>query len=742
MSEDWPQHFPPRGTVPDPEVYDQCIDASVLQWWYANAHLTVKDEEKPSFAFFASFFRQAEDTALTATTKRFDACMWGLVDLKNEKFYAESVLDPDAIEQLKLRLDPAVTGRKVEHVQQALLELLNKGRVPRPDRLLKKKATYTQRPLSIALDDCCVMRASQNGATRRYTFSMKNAADDVHVEVCMETQQQPVIHGMDGRVNGMYYYYFPSMSVTGHVVVDGVKREVTGLGWYDREVDGSNSLAGQDALYSWSWLSLHLSNMSQLSIYLIEGDSGSEVKELAAVETRADGSRYLHRGVILKTMKTWSSLITFLKYPSEFHLCVASMGLSVSMRTAFDAQEVGTVVVGGGGFYEGVVEGSGTCGGEAVTIRGFLERKSSASPYKSTSELLKCVGSYVHGALEEVYPLSATDSWVSENVLGRHAVNRGVPADKVCETLFRPVRSIIDRGGKSWRSLILVSCCNALSRHYFDCRRYIAVAELLHVGSLIIDDIQDNSVVRRGAKCVHVEYGVPTAINAGSACYFMAPRAARIQDLPPEKASRIYQLYFDVLLAGHAGQGLDIYGLGYLMPNVVETGDASTLFDALEAIHRYKTGGAVGTLCAMACVLCDAPAPVSEAVERFGLELGLAFQIVDDALNIRGFEGNLKEEAEDIKDGKITYPIAIAMGRLAAAERQELWEILQKPQKEAEDIQQAVGLVVKVDAISECLLLARQRLREMWDALDPMLEDSLPKLMMRTFCSFLVERTY
>ncbi|KAG5506996.1 hypothetical protein JKF63_05742 [Porcisia hertigi] len=742
MTDDWPSHFPPRGTLPDANVYDRCIDASVLQWWYANAHLTVKGEDKPSLAFFASFFRRAEETCPTATTKHHDACMWALIDLKNNKYYAESALDPESIEQLKLRLDPAVTGRRLEHVEPALFELLEKGRVPRPDRLLKKKAVYTQEPFSIALDNTCVMRTAQEGSVRRYTFVMTNTASHVHVELSLETHQQPVLHGRNGCVNGMYYYYFPSMSVTGYVTLEGVQREVTGLGWYDREFDGSTSEVGRDAKYTWSWLSLHISDMSQLSVFHFADITDSETKEMVVVETQADGSRHYHADVIMKTEKTWSSLVTFMTYPSEFRLSSASMGLDVTIHTAFDAQELGTVVVGGAGFYEGVVEGSGVCGGKAVTIRGFLEHKKKAAPYNNTSELLKCVGSYVQSALKEVCPLNASESWVSANVLGRHATSRGVTPEKICEILFRPVRSIIDRGGKSWRSLILVSCCNALSRQYFDCRRYIAVAELLHVGSMIIDDIQDNSVVRRGERCVHVEYGVATAINAGSACYFMAPTAARIQDLPPEKASRIYQLYFDVLLAGHAGQGLDIHGLNYLMPQVVESGDASELFDALDAIHTYKTGGAAGSLCAMACVLCDTSAAVSEVVERFGVVLGLAFQIVDDALNVSGFEGNLKEEAEDIRDGKITYPIAVAMDRLEIADRQKLWAILQKSTKEAADIRHAVELITKVDAPSECLLIARRHLQKAWDELDPLLEDSFPKLVMRTFCFFLVERTY
>ncbi|KAK7196465.1 polyprenyl synthase [Novymonas esmeraldas] len=742
MSDEWPSHFPPRGAAPDAQVYDQCVDASVLQWWYANAHLTVEGEDEPSLAFFASFFRQAEEACPTAATKRYDACVWALVDLEKKIYYADSALDPESIEQVSRRLDPAITGRRLEHVEVALLELVKKGRVPRPDRLLASKAVYTQEPFGIALDDTCIMKTAQDGPVRRYTFAMCNAADDVCVDVCLETDQPPVIHGKDGCVNGMYYYYFPSMRVTGSVTVKGVRREVTGVGWYDRELDGSASEAGRDAKYNWSWMSLHVSNKAQWSIFHVTDSAEEATREMVVVETRADGSRRYYDDAALEVKRKWSSLVTFMRYPAEFRLTSPSMGIDVTMHTAFDAQEFSTIVVGGAGFYEGVVEGSGACAGEAVTVRGFLEHKKTAAPYSNTAELLKHVGAYVHEALEEVYPLSASDAWVSAQVLGRHATDRGVPADKVCETLFHPVRAIIDRGGKSWRSLILVSCCNALSRQYFDCRRYIAVAELLHVGSLIIDDIQDNSVVRRGGKCVHLEYGVATAINAGTACYFMAPRAARIQDLPPEKATRIYQLYFDVLMAGHAGQGLDIYGLGYLMPKAVETGDASALFDALDAIHTYKTGGAAATLCAMACVLCDAPPAVSEAVERFGLILGLAFQIVDDALNIRGFEGDLKEAAEDIKDGKITYPIAVAMGRLDIEKRQALWEILQKPTKEIADIQHAVALVVSTDASKECLLIARQRLQETWDALDPLLEDSFPKLVMRTFCAFLVDRTY
>lgn len=191
--------------------------------------------------------------------------------------------------------------------------------------------------------------------------------------------------------------------------------------------------------------------------------------------------------------------------------------------------------------------------------------------------------------------------------------------------------------------MILVSTLNAVSKRYIDGSKYIALAELLHVGSLIIDDIQDESTVRRGGRCVHLEFGTATAINAGTACYFMAPVLGCIQDLPNDKQLKIYSIYFDILRMGHAGQGLDMKGLDHMMPDVVETGEASKLCEALESIHILKTGAPAASLCRIACVLADATAEQSDAFENYGKCLGLAFQIVDDALNLRGFEGDLKE---------------------------------------------------------------------------------------------------
>lgn len=737
----WQPFFPERGKPVDVERFDAPSVHAPLQWWYGNAQLRVKGESDKRFGFFASFFRQCQDVVPGESSTFHDACTWALIDNREDRYFADSLLDHRAMDEIRRRIDPEFTGRPAEVIESTLLDVMKKGALPRPDRLMKKAAVYTQRPFSVDYDGDSKLTREDADGKHRYRFSHRNPGRNVEVELQLTTARQvPVLHGMDGAVNDMFYYYFPCMTVCGTVRVMGEVFEVDGDGWYDREFGGENSPKGQDALDAWAWLSLRLSNNSQLSVYHVINHTDGETKELIGVLTDADGGRHLCTDVQLSGQDTWTSLVTFLSYPTDFTLSVPSLDLRCEFRPTFPSQEFVTLLVSGYGFFEGCVLGSGVIRGERVGVDGFLEYKNGLTD-NSTAGMMKRVTKYVKNTLDRMYPRHASRDWVQNNVLSRHAACGAAQSQKVCDTLFAPVRSLIDRGGKSWRSLILVSCCNALSQDYFDCTKYIAMAELLHVGSLIIDDIQDNSVMRRGGKCVHIEYGLATAINAGTACYFMAPQLAEVHKLPALKANRIYQLYFDVLRAGHAGQGLDIYGLDYLMPEVVATANAEPLFEALNAIHTYKTGGVAGSVCLMAGVLCDANETVCHAMESFGVSIGLAFQIVDDALNLRGFEGKLKEAGEDIREGKITYPIAKALPKLTKDERQLLWNVLRERTDDPNKVRTVVSMIDRTGAITDCLDEARRLVERSWSNLDPLLEESFSKNVMYTFCRYLTERS-
>lgn len=752
----WHHYFPsPTGDF-NLEVTDLPCQFAPLEWWYYNCHLTSKKNGQ-RFSCFASFFRQADMNSRTKEEAKaqkpfknfYHACTWAVVDVDNEKYHADNLLDPRAPENLVKRLDPAITGRKCVHAEGALLELAKKGRLPRPDRTMKKVAVQGTKRLSLNLDnECCVdainpAKDSQPTTAPKVAYKVKlnNPDRNVSAELLYTPQMLPVRHGSCGVVNEMFYYYIPRCTVSGSITVNGEVHEVEGSGWYDREYGGSEDDLGQNALDAWTWFSVQLSDDSEFTLFNVVDQHTHHEKEKVAVWTKRDGTRVSCTDFTLTYSNMWTSLNTYVEYPMLWKLVAPSLNLELHLGAAFPHQEFMTILVTGGGFYEGRVTAQGVRDGKAVTGVGFLERKNHTT-YSDTTGLLKNVGRYVRKILAEMYPLDSTQEWVDKNVLGRHCTHTGTDPKLVCKTLFKPVRALIDRGGKSWRSLVLVSSINALAKDYFDCSRYIAIAELLHVGSLIIDDIQDESSLRRGGKSVHLEYGIPTAINAGTATYFMAPYCAKLFDLPPEKNKKIMELYFDVLRAGHAGQGLDIAGLEHLMPECVETGKVTNITNALEAIHTYKTGGAAGTLCAMACVLCDANPAQSVALEDFGRALGLAFQIVDDALNLKGFEGELKEVGEDIRDGKITYPIIKGMSRLAKFDREYIYSILQEKTSDTGKISSVIAMLNKVGAIDDCLTEARNIVEESWQRLDPTLEDCLPKVMMRTFCNHLTERTF
>jgi len=750
--------YPPEYGEIDLAKYDLPCQQASLEWWYYNCHLTAVNDPERKFSWFASFFRQAKAGAARDDPARehYDAVLWALSDVQKQNYWSDSLLDAATAQVLEAKID---VSKKGSHMEQALLELAKKNLVPLPDRLMERAVVAKDR-LDFVYDGCSLRKSATPapapgvpGVTYhiRTVCERTGAAADLHFRLL-----KPVVrHGMNGIVNDMYYYYVPRCEVTGTVTAEGETIEVHGSGWYDREFGGTDEAdatsgedTSRDALDAWTWFAIQLEDNTELSIFIIYDRDTKRMKADVAVLTDEHGTRHVltNDKFFVKTddENTWVSMVTYAEYVVNFSVEVPSLKLKLKVEATFLHQEMVTIVVTSGGFWEGRCNVTGTKNDAPIKGLAFVERKNLRT-FQETSGLLKNVGKTVQKILQRLYPTNASKAWIDDNVLGRNALP-GVDPQAVCDTIFKPVRALIDRGGKAWRSLILVSCISALStKKYIDSAKYIAIGELLHVGTLIIDDIQDESVVRRGGPCVHLEFGTAHAINAGTNCYFMAPRLAQIDELPEREQLAMFRLYFDSLRAGHAGQGLDLLGLERYMDDVVETGDVRHLWPQLKAIHVYKTGGPAGTLARMASILAhrwEEQPELTDAMDNFGTQVGLAFQIVDDALNLRGFEGDLKEVGEDIREGKITWPVVKAMAKLTLKDRRTVWNILKKKTDNKEEIHKCIDLLNSVHAINDSLLEARDIVTSAWARLDPLLEDSLPKLMLRAFSLFLTERTY
>jgi geranylgeranyl pyrophosphate synthase len=115
---------------------------------------------------------------------------------------------------------------------------------------------------------------------------------------------------------------------------------------------------------------------------------------------------------------------------------------------------------------------------------------------------------------------------------------------------------------------------------------------------------------------------------------------------------------------------------------------------------------------------------------------------MDDVLNLRGFEGNLKDRGEDVSEGKVTAPVAKAMSRLDLAGRRELWSILDANTKDRAKIDRAIALMESCGAVDAVEQEARTLIETTWARVEPVFEDTLSKLMIRAFGWYILERHY
>ncbi|MEB2348643.1 MAG: polyprenyl synthetase family protein [Comamonadaceae bacterium] len=224
-------------------------------------------------------------------------------------------------------------------------------------------------------------------------------------------------------------------------------------------------------------------------------------------------------------------------------------------------------------------------------------------------------------------------------------VPRQSPAD-----LGEPMRYAVTGGGKRLRPLLVLAACEAVRGSEEGALRAACAVELIHAYSLVHDDLpcMDNDVLRRGQPTVHVRYGEARALLAGDALQALAFELLTPEEgVPPATQAVLCRLLAQAAGAhGMAGgQAIDLASVG------VQLGE-----DELRRMHRLKTGALLQASVLMGAA-CGAPdARARQALARYGAALGLAFQVVDDILDVTQDSATLgKTPGKDAASGKPTY---------------------------------------------------------------------------------------
>ncbi len=752
----WPADWPLPGDI-DLDVQDLPHASATTEWWYQNCHLVTATGRKLSL--FASFFRIVVGRD-EQTKQRVHAhsLTWAIIDADSGKYHTVSKVDQDAPRLGLQKLDRG-EGTQDQRLRRAMREVLEKGKVPWPDRLFDRPIHVGDRRLE--LDFAGDRFVKRDDGT--YRLQLDDKLTGCAADIVLTPKKKPCRHGDNGVVKAvqgedMFYYFIPRCEVSGTVRIDGVDEQLTGesSGWYDHEfghhgavseptATGDADSAGKDTTkvdIAWNWISVQFDDGSEMTAYALHDLVSDTPAGNWAVAIDADGTWRGQTDAAFSPSGEWRSTRTFNEYPNHWHVALPSEGLVLEAAVAFEDQEFITLI-SKPAFWEGRVHVTGTRHGKPVRGTGFIERSGYAA-IDDLDSFFRSVGKATRASVQALLPYNPDRKLIQDLVAmpDRPDWIVGVDTDQFVDTMIKPIREITDRGGKSWRSYAALACCDVVGGDSREFSQWLAMPELMHTGSLIVDDVQDRSEVRRGGPTCHAVFGDAIAINAGTSCYFLGQKLLFSEKVSAHGRLRLYDLYFAALRAGHSGQALDIGGLDELMPAAVETGDATAVEERILAIHRLKTAIPAASLARMGAVVGEGTEAQIEGIGRFFEAVGLAFQIIDDVLNLRGFKGDLKSRGEDLAMGKVTLPVARALPRLDKAGRTWLWTEVKAKHQDPETLSTIIEQIESCGALAECEREARTLVEDAWAALDPLVEESLPKLMLRSFGWYVLERHY
>lgn len=248
-----------------------------------------------------------------------------------------------------------------------------------------------------------------------------------------------------------------------------------------------------------------------------------------------------------------------------------------------------------------------------------------------------------------------------------HALQAWVAVDAPAG-LGEAMRYAVLDGGKRLRPLLALAAAEAVRGNERAALRAACAAELIHAYSLVHDDMpcMDNDVLRRGKPTVHVKYGEAGALLAGDALQALAFELLTPADdgVPEAMQARLCRLLAQAAgSAGMAGgQAIDLASVGLQLDE-----------NQLRQMHRLKTGALLQGSVLMGAACGDVTAAERAALSDYGAALGLAFQVVDDVLDVTADSATLgKTAGKDAAQEKPTYVSLLGLAR-SRAYAQELY---------------------------------------------------------------------
>ena len=252
---------------------------------------------------------------------------------------------------------------------------------------------------------------------------------------------------------------------------------------------------------------------------------------------------------------------------------------------------------------------------------------------------------------------------------------------------------IIAAGGKRLRPMLTLAaaklCGYAGERHI----PLAASVEFIHTATLLHDDVVDDSALRRGNATANAVWDNKASVLVGD---FLFSRSFQL--MVADGSLKVLKILSDAAAVIAEGEVLQL-----MTSNDTATGEAAHL-----DVIRAKTATLFAAASRIGAVVAGRPAVEEEALDAYGMNLGIAFQLVDDVLDYAAREADLgKSVGDDFRDGKITLPIVLAFRRGSDAERAFWRRTLEDGEQGDGDLAHAIALMERHGALSDTIARAR-----------------------------------
>jgi octaprenyl-diphosphate synthase len=308
-------------------------------------------------------------------------------------------------------------------------------------------------------------------------------------------------------------------------------------------------------------------------------------------------------------------------------------------------------------------------------------------------------------------------------------INRIILDKAVSEVDLIPqlAHHLIDSGGKRLRPMLTLAAsklCDYPGKGHI---RVAAAVEFMHTATLLHDDVVDESGLRRGKKTARMIWGNQASVLVGD---FLLGQAFRmLVDVGSLPVLKILSNAAAIIAEGEVMQ-------------LAAAKNTATTEDEYLAIINAKTAALFSAAAEVGAAIVNRAAPEQAALKSYGRNLGLAFQLVDDALDYSGDSAHLgKAVGDDFREGKITLPVILSFRRGSDGERRFWKKTIVDSNVEPGDLEHAVGLMKRHKAIEATFERARSFGAVARDAL-AIFPDRAEKSAMEQVIDFCVQRTH